>query len=90
MTYNLRALIPVQRDPLKVKIDGRPEHIGNPGAIVLFGFKEPLSILNQYRRTERRPICENLIKTLRYLMEGDVAPAAGDPGREAGSVILPR
>jgi len=90
MTYNLRALIPVQRDPLKVKIDGRPEHIGDPCAIVLFGFKEPLSILNQYRGTERRSIWENLIKTPRYLMEGDVAPAAGDPGREAGSVILPR
>jgi len=79
-TNNLRALIRVQRDPRKVKIDGRPEHIGDPGAMVLFGFKEPLSILNQCRHTERRRICENSIKILRYLVEADVAPAAGDPG----------
>ena len=56
--YNFRALIPVQRHPLEVKIYGRPEHISHPSAVFLFRFKQSFSILDQDRRTERRPIYE--------------------------------
>jgi len=57
-TYNLRALIPVQRHPLEVEIYGRPEHIGHPSAVFLFRFKQPFRILDQDHRTERGPIYE--------------------------------
>lgn len=32
---NLRAFIPVLRNPLEVEVDGRPEDLGDPRAIVL-------------------------------------------------------
>jgi hypothetical protein len=32
---------------LEVEVDGRPENIGDPRAIILLRFKEPLSILDQ-------------------------------------------
>jgi hypothetical protein len=44
--YTLRALIPVHRDPLKVEIDSRPEHVSNPSTVILPRFKEPLGILD--------------------------------------------
>ena len=46
MIYGLRALIPVRRDPLQVEVDCRPEDIGDPSAVVLFRFEEPISVLD--------------------------------------------
>ena len=53
-TNNLRALIPVQRDPLEVEIYGKPEHIGHTSAVLLFRFKEPFSILDHCRTAARK------------------------------------
>jgi hypothetical protein len=36
----------MQRDPLEVEVDSRPEDIGNPSAIVLLRLNEPFSILD--------------------------------------------
>jgi hypothetical protein len=44
---DIRALVPVLGDPLEVEVDGRPEDIGDPGAIMLLRLKKPLSILDQ-------------------------------------------
>jgi len=67
---------------MEVEIDDGPEHISDPGAVILFRFEEPLSILDEHRGTERWPICENSIKSLRRSMaQANYSPAVGDPGR---------
>jgi hypothetical protein len=43
---SLRALIPMQRDPLQVEVNCRPEDIGDPSAIVLFWFEKPISVFD--------------------------------------------
>ena len=46
----------MQSDPSEIEVDGRPEDVGDPRAIVLFRSKEPLSIFNQDDSAERWPI----------------------------------
>lgn len=53
---DVRAFIPVQRDPLEVEVDGRPENVGDPRAILLLRLEEPLGILDQDQCTERGAI----------------------------------
>jgi hypothetical protein len=36
----------MRRDPLQVEVDGRPENIGDPSAVVLVRFEEPISVLD--------------------------------------------
>ena len=55
-SHCLRALIPVHGDPLEVEVDGRPEVVSYPSAIVLFRFYEPFSILDIDDCTKCRPI----------------------------------
>ena len=54
---DIRALVPVQRDPLEIKVDGRPQNVCRPGAIILFGFSEPVGILQKSRSAQGRRIC---------------------------------
>jgi len=41
---DIRVLIPVQRDPLEIEVDGWPQDVCRQGAIILFGLSEPVSI----------------------------------------------
>ena len=87
----LRALIPVYSDPLEVEVNGRPEVVGHPGAVVLFGLDEPLSILDHHDGSKGRSICgTRSIDTCRKVSILKCrAPAAGDPNRTLGSVRGP-
>jgi hypothetical protein len=49
---NIRAFVPVLRDPPEVEVDCRPEDIGDPGTIMLLRLKKPLSVLDQDQRAE--------------------------------------
>lgn len=42
----LRALVPVQSDPLKIEVDFWPEYVGDPCPVVLLGFDEPFGIFD--------------------------------------------
>ena len=53
---SLRALVPVQGDPLKIEVDFRPEYVGDPCPVVLLGFDEPFGVFDQDISAERRPI----------------------------------
>ena len=53
----LRALVPVGRDPLEVEVDGGPQDVSDPRAVVLFGQDQPLRILEKDIHTERRAVC---------------------------------
>ena len=53
---DLRALVPVQSDPLKIEVDFRPEYVSDPCPVVLLGFDEPFGIFDQCIGAERRPI----------------------------------
>ena len=53
---NIRALVPVLRNPLQVEVDGGPEDIGDPCAIVLLRLEKPLSIFDQDQCAEWGPI----------------------------------
>jgi hypothetical protein len=44
------------RDPLKVEVNGRPEDVSDPRAVLLFRSKKPLGIFDQDKCTERRAI----------------------------------
>jgi hypothetical protein len=68
---NIRAFVPVLRDPSEVEVDGRPEDIGDPGAIMLLRLKKPLSILDQDQRAERGTIY-NLVVDLQILEGGRI------------------
>jgi len=53
---NLRAFIPVLRNPLEVEVDGRPEDVGDPRAIVLLRLQKPLGIFYQNQCAKRGAI----------------------------------
>jgi hypothetical protein len=61
-TFFSRALVPVRRNPLKVKVDDGPQDVGHPSAILLFGFYQPLRIFEQDRDAEGRAICPSAQK----------------------------
>jgi hypothetical protein len=42
---DVRALIPIPRDPLEVEVDGRPENVGDPCTVILLWSKKPIGIL---------------------------------------------
>jgi len=54
---DIRAFVPVLTNPLEVEVDGRPEDVGDPCAVVLLWLKEPLSIFEKDYRTERGAVC---------------------------------
>ena len=54
---DIRALIPMQQDPLEVGVDSRPQDVSNPSAVVLLRFGEPLSKLYEDHSARRRRIC---------------------------------
>ena len=54
---DVRALIPMHRDPLEVEVDGRPQDVCHPSTIVLFRFAEPFSILYKDSSASWRPVC---------------------------------
>src|ERR1700677_846946 len=56
-TVDIRALIPMQSDPLKIEVDSRPQDVRDPSTVVLFRFGEPISKLYENRSSRRRSIC---------------------------------
>lgn len=52
----LRAQVPVRGDPLKVKVQFRPQNVGNPSAVVLLGSGQPFGVFDQDRGAEGRSI----------------------------------
>ncbi len=65
----LRALVPVGRDPLEVEVDEGPQDVSDPRSVVLFGFGQPLRVLEMDIRTERGPSAlrsESDPKTTKY------------------------
>ena len=53
---DIRAFVPVRRDPLEIEIDRRPEDVGDPGAIILPRSKEPLGIFEHYYCAKGGPV----------------------------------
>ena len=69
--------------PKEVEVDGRPEDIGDPGAVFLLWLNKPLGILDQDQRAERGSIYHLAvdIQILEGGRIGKVLPAAGEPTR---------
>ena len=48
---------------MEVEVDDGPQGVSDPGAIVLFGFDQPLRIFEKDIRAERRAVCDSLKAT---------------------------
>jgi hypothetical protein len=46
----------VLRNPLEVEVDGRPEDVGDPRAVILLRLEKPLGIFYQHQCAERGAI----------------------------------
>ena len=87
--FHSRALIPVGRDPLQVKIDDGPQDVGDPRAIISFRLDQPFGVFDQVGGAERRAVCPLALRQKRKARPPKIhAPAAGEPIRAFGSRIL--
>ena len=67
---------------MEVEVDGRPEDVSNPCAIVLLWLEKPLGIFEQDHCAERGAVYRVCVSSVREGFRSiDDIPAAGEPTR---------